>query len=235
MGFYAMFDPLYWMLIGPTMLFAMWAQMKVKGAFSKYSKIRNSSGISGAEAARQMLCREGVTDCTIEMTQGWLSDHYDPTTRTLRLSPDVYNNSSVAAVGIACHEAGHALQHAQNYGFLGLRSSLVPLAGIGSWLAWPIIFLGMFINSMGLAQIGIIIFSFTVLFQIITLPVEINASSRAKVALATTGIINSHEEIEGVNKVLNAAAMTYVAATIAAVAQLLYFLLRTGLLGGSDD
>ncbi|MHC4874064.1 MAG: zinc metallopeptidase, partial [Planctomycetota bacterium] len=223
MGYYAMFDPLYWMLIGPTMLLALWAQMKVKSAFGKYSRIRNSSGMTGAQAAQEMLYREGVTDCTIEVTGGWLSDHYDPSSRTLRLSPEVYNNPSVSAVGIACHEAGHALQHAQSYGLLKLRSSLVPLASIGSWLAWPIIIAGMIFGMLGLAKIGIIVFSFTVIFQIVTLPVEFNASSRAKTALATTGIIQSHEEIEGVNKVLDAAAMTYVAATIAAVAQLLYY------------
>lgn len=235
MGFFTMFDPLYWMLIGPTMLLALWAQLKVKGAYATYSRIRNSSGMTGAEAAKEMLYREGVTDCTIEMTQGWMSDHYDPSSKTLRLSPDVYSGQSIAAVGIACHEAGHALQHAQSYAFLGFRSAIVPLAGIGSWLAWPIIFMGMIFHSLQLAQIGVIVFSFTVVFQFITLPVEFNASSRAKLALANNGIIRTNEEIKGVNSVLNAAAMTYVAATVAAVAQLLYFMMRTGLLGGRSD
>ena len=151
------------------------------------------------------------------MINGWLSDHYDPTTKTLRLSSEVYNGRSIASVGIACHEAGHALQHAQHYAFLGLRSLLVPAANIGSKLSWIIIFAGILLNFMGLAKLGVVLFGFVVLFHLVTLPVEINASSRAKHALVFNGILNDHNEIEGINTVLDAAAMTYVAATIAAL------------------
>jgi hypothetical protein len=235
MGFYQMFDPLYWMLVGPAMLLAIYAQFKVKGAFNKYKKQANSTGFTGAQAAAEMLTRQGVGDCRIEMTKGLLSDHYDPTAKTLRLSPDVYNGRSVAAVGIACHEAGHALQHANGYSMLGLRSMLVPITNISSKAALPLLFIGMILGMFGLAKIGVILFGVTVVFQLVTLPVEFNASSRAKAALVQNNIITLPEEINGVNSVLNAAAMTYVAATIAALAQLLYYAIRLGLIGGGDD
>ncbi|MFH1998357.1 MAG: zinc metallopeptidase [Planctomycetota bacterium] len=228
-------DPLYIMLIGPTVLLALFAQLKVKGAYTRMSRIGTARGCSGAEAAARIMNSAGVTDVKIEMANGWLSDHYDPSKRVLRLSPDVFNGRSIAAVGIAAHEAGHALQHAGGYAPLNLRSTLVPLAGFGSWLAWPMIFIGMLLSSMAFVKTGIFLFSILVLFQIITLPVEFNASSRAKSALAGTGIVINQQEMNGVASVLNAAALTYVAATVTAIAQLLYFVLRSGLLGGGRN
>jgi uncharacterized protein len=225
MPMFGMFiDPTYLIIVGPTILIALWAQMKVKSAYGKYSRVANSRGLSGAEAAAELLRREGGGDVRIEATKGWLSDHYDPKSRTLRLSPDVHNGRSVAAVGIAAHEAGHALQHAQNYAFLGMRSALVPVAGIGSWLSFPLIFIGFFLHSADLVGVGVITFAAVVAFQFITLPVEFNASSRAKEALQRHGLLRA-EELTGVNKVLGAAAMTYVAATLTALAQLFYFVL----------
>lgn len=242
MGYYSsLFDPLYWILIGPTMLLAIYAQMKVKGAYATWSKVRNSRGITGAEAAEEMLRREGVTDCTIELSEGWLSDHYDPSKKVLRLSPDVYNGRSVASVGIACHEAGHAMQHAQSYAPLALRSYMVPLASVGSWLSMICIGLGsMMLGAesglgLSLAKFGVICFGTIVIFQLITLPVEFNASGRAKDALLRNGVLASHQEIDGVNAVLNAAALTYVAAAITALAQLLYWALRLGFLGNRSN
>ncbi len=232
MAIYPLFDPLYLMIIIPTIFLSIWAQAKVKGAYTKWSKVQNRRGMRGADAARDMLSREGIHDVRIEMTSGWLSDHYDPSTKTLRLSPEVYNGSSIASVGIACHEAGHALQHAHHYAFLGLRSMLVPAANIGSKLSWIVIFAGIILNIMGLAKIGVVLFGFVVLFQLVTLPVEINASSRAKHALVFNGVLSDNHEIEGVNNVLDAAAMTYVAATIAALGQFLYYALRV--FGGNN-
>ena len=232
--FFPMLDPLYLLLIGPTILIAIYAQFRVKSAFARFSRVGTSRGYTGADAAARVLADGGIRDVRIEEVRGFLSDHYDPSKKVLRLSPDVFNGRSVAAVGIAAHEAGHALQHATNYGPLSLRSALVPTAGLGSWLAFPMIFLGIFMGFMGLTYAGIILFGALVLFQIITLPVEFNASSRAKAVLASSGIVVREEEMHGVSQVLNAAAMTYVAATITAVVQLLYFLLRSGILGGGS-
>ncbi len=234
MGLFTLFDPVYWLFLGPAILFTIYAQFKVKAAYGHYSRVANSAGLTGAQAAREMLRREGLNDVQVEETQGWLSDHYDPRDRTLRLSPGVYRSPSVAAVGIACHEAGHALQHAHAYAFLGLRNALVPVAGIGSWLAWPIIIGGILFGSLGLAKVGLVLFAAIVAFQFITLPVEYNASSRAKDALVRNGVLSRAEEVDGASKVLNAAALTYVAATLAALAQLLYWALRLGMLGGDE-
>lgn len=254
-GWFTFFDPMYWLLVGPTVLLALWAQLKVKSAYAKYSRVPTRSGLTGAEAARQMLQREGVTDCRIEQARGFLSDHYDPRTKTLRLSPGVYGSRSVAAVGIACHEAGHALQHAGSYIPLSIRSFLVPVATFGSNMAWIFIIGGILLRGFGggaevaeagaqaaagggfgltVAKIGVALFSTAVLFQLVTLPVEFNASGRAKDALVSNGVLRSQEEITGVRRVLNAAALTYIAAAIAALAQLLYWALRLGLLGGRD-
>jgi Zn-dependent membrane protease YugP len=187
--------------------------------------------MSGAEAARRMLQSAGVNDVKVEPVQGFLSDHYDPRTRTLRLSPGVYKSDSVAAMGIACHEAGHALQHAQGYAALKLRTALVPVASIGSMLAWPMMFGGMLLNMANLLLLGVIAFSLMVVFQMVTLPVEFDASNRAKRQIRTLGIIQSDREAGGVSAVLNAAALTYVAAAITALMQLVYFAMRAGLLG----
>ena len=235
MGFFYGLDPLYWMLIGPTMVLALWAQLKVKSNFARYSKVTTANRLSGAEAAETVLRYANIRDVKIEEVGGMLSDHYDPRTRTLRLSPDVFSGRSIAAAGVAAHEAGHAIQHAMGYTPLKLRSAMVPLASFGSWLAWPMILFGMLLNSLHLMQFGVIAFTALVAFQLITLPVEFNASARAKAVLIKAGVLVNKQEAEGVERVLNAAAMTYVAATITAVAQLLYFAMRSGLLGGRRD
>ena len=231
MPFYTMFDPMYWIFIGPAMLIALWASIKVKSTFSKWSKVGVSSRMTGAEAAARVLQAEGLTDVKIEETTGFLSDHYDPRTKILRLSPQVYRVPSVAAVGVACHEAGHAIQHAQAYAPLKFRNAVVPMATIGSWLAWPMIMLGFMLHFKGLVLLGVIAFSVLVVFQLVTLPVEFNASKRAKSVLFNLGLVQVQQEADGVAAVLDAAAMTYVAATITALAQLLYFLMRLGVFG----
>ena len=239
MALFALFDPMYLIIVGPTILLALYAQYKVKSAYARYSRIGTARRTTGAQAARDVLASAGIpttrvsrTDgddlgnaVRIELTQGWLSDHYDPRTRTLRLSPGVYQSTSIAAVGIAAHEAGHAIQHAAGYSLMRLRSFMVPAASLGSWLAFPIILIGFFFRMAGLVNLGIILFGTLVVFQLITLPVEFNASSRARAALSTGGIISTDDEARGVARVLNAAAMTYVAATITALAQLLYFIM----------
>ncbi|HMB70577.1 MAG TPA: zinc metallopeptidase [bacterium] len=229
------FDPVYFIIVGPAMLLALWAQIRVKGAYDKWSRQAASSRLTGAQAAERMLQSAGITDVRVEQVQGYLSDHYDPRSKKLRLSPGVYGSQSVAAMGIACHEAGHALQHARGYAPLALRSAIVPVARIGSWLAWPMILFGMLLQMQNLALLGLIAFLALVLFQLVTLPVEFDASKRAKEQIRSLGIVHSEGEGRGVAAVLNAAAMTYVAATVTAVAQLLYFALRLGLLGGRND
>jgi Zn-dependent membrane protease YugP len=235
-----LFDPLYFLLLGPTMLLAIWAQAKVKSAYAHAGQIGTSSRCSGAEAARRILNNNGLTDVGIEPAQGFLSDHYDPRHRVLRLSRDVYGGRSLASVGIAAHEAGHAIQQAVRYGPLALRNGLVPLASTGSNLSIMIFMAGLVLSYMsggqgGFGQTlmigGILLFSAVVVFQIVNLPVEFNASSRAMAALTQSGIITAREQAP-VKKVLNAAALTYVAATLSAVMTLLYLLIRSGLLGG---
>ena len=220
------FDPRYLLFVGPAILLAIWAQVRVKSAFSKYSKVRTRSNLTGAEAAHAVLRSADIHDVTVEPVQGFLSDHYDPRTKTLRLSPDVYSGASVAAAGIAAHEAGHAIQHARHYAPLALRSFIVPVASIASNMALPLAFIGLVFQMAGLLYVGIILFSAAVLFQLVTLPVEFNASSRAKAALASSGIITDREEMEGVRTVLGAAAWTYVAAALTAIMTLLYLISR---------
>jgi len=228
------FDPLYLLLMAPAFLISLGAQIWVKSAFSKYSKIDSTSGYSGAQAAYNILRRNGIDDVDIEETSGFLSDHYDPRTKTLRLSPNVYRSRSLAALGIAAHEAGHALQHAYGYVPLQLRSLLVPVTSVGSNLAWPLLIIGFILHSAMLVQVGIIFFAGVVLFQLVTLPVEFNASSRALSALRKSGLVTEYE-ISGSREVLTAAAMTYVAAAAAAIMQLIYFLIRAGILGGREE
>jgi Zn-dependent membrane protease YugP len=235
MGFIGMMDPLYWVMIIPTMILAMWAQMKVKSNFSRFSKYTTERRLTGADAAEAVLNHAGIRGVRVEETRGFLSDHYDPRKRILRLSPDVFRGRSIAAAGVAAHEAGHAIQHAKGYAPLALRNAMVPLASFGSWLAMPMIILGILLQSLQLTQFGVLAFAALVVFQMITLPVEFDASSRAKTVLVKAGVLSNQAEVAGVNKVLNAAAMTYVAATITAVVQLLYFAMRAGLLGGGDD
>lgn len=224
---------IYLILTLPALLLGMWAQFRVKSAYAKWQQCGNRSGLSGAEAARDMLAREGVTDVRIEQVDGFLSDHYDPGAKVLRLSPEVYQNRSVASLGIACHEAGHALQHAQGYGALQIRSLLVMPIQIGSRLAVPLVIAGLAIGMLGLAKIGVMLFGVIVLFQLVTLPVEFNASARAKEALIRNGITRDHDEQSGVNEVLNAAAMTYVAAAVSAIGQMLYYVMMVT--GNSRD
>jgi Zn-dependent membrane protease YugP len=223
-------DPLYLILALPGLLLGLWAQMRVKGTFNKYSKVRTASNLTGAEIARHLLDSQGLNDVRVEQTQGFLSDHYDPRTRVLRLSPDVYGTPSVAAAGVAAHEMGHALQHSAGYGPLQVRSAIVPVVQFGSSLAPILILVGFLLRFTALAWVGVILFAGAVVFSLVTLPVEFDASRRAK-ALLTQGGIVSHEEAGGVNAVLNAAGWTYVAAAIAAIGQLLYYVLL--LTGGS--
>ncbi|HNW29107.1 MAG TPA: zinc metallopeptidase [Spirochaetota bacterium] len=227
-------DPLYWMMMAPVLILSLVATIKVKSTFNKYSKVMSASGMTGADVAKELLRRNGLTNVTVTETGGFLSDHYDPSKKVIRLSPNVFRSNSVAAIGVAAHETGHAIQHAKAYSPLVLRNTMVPVANIGSSLSWIIIFAGFIFGFMGLVKIGIILFSAVVVFQVITLPVEFNASSRAKEMLASYGLI-SQGELLGVRKVLSAAAMTYVAAAASSIMTLLYFLIRAGLLGGRDD
>ena len=219
-------DPMYFVFAMPPMLLGLWAQFKVKSAFNKYSQVRTQSGMSGAEAARRILQRGGLGNVTIETSQGMLSDHYDPGKKTLRLSEQVYSQPSIASVGVAAHEAGHAMQDKSGYAPLQLRSFMVPAVTIGSNIG-PILFMaGMFLaGTIGttLAWAGIILFGGTALFALVTLPVEFDASRRAKELLVSQGIVSS-AEMKGVNAVLDAAALTYVAAAAQAIMQLVYFL-----------
>ncbi|MCL5271301.1 MAG: zinc metallopeptidase [bacterium] len=218
------FDIRYLIIVGPAILLAIIASAKVKAAFARYSRVPAASGFPGAEAAAQMLRSAGLPGVSIERVSGFLSDHYDPSKKVLRLSPEVYDARSLASVGVACHEAGHALQDARHYAPLVLRNAIVPTASIGSNLAFVLILIGLFIQAFhGLALIGLALFGTVVVFQIINLPVEFNASSRAKGMLVDLGIVQPGAEAAGVASVLNAAAMTYVAATLTAILQMLYF------------
>ncbi|MBI3469662.1 MAG: zinc metallopeptidase [Planctomycetes bacterium] len=234
------FDPMYFLFVAPAILLALWAQAKVKWAYAMASQILSSSGHTGASAARRVLEHGGIYDVGIEQSSGFLSDHYDPRQRVLRLSPEVYHGRSLASLGIAAHEAGHALQHSHGYAPLAIRNGLVPLASVGSNLSMILIMIGLFLDyfhsllGWNLLLLGIGLFSVTVFFQVVNLPVEFNASSRARESLLALGLVDSDED-RVVKKVLSAAAMTYVAATITAILTLLYYLFRAGLLGGRRD
>jgi len=227
------FDPLYIFMMIPVFIISIIAQMWVKSAYAKYSRIPNRNRVTGAEAAQIIARRMGLR-INVELTSGLLSDHYDPRTRTLRLSPHVYNGYSIAAVGIAAHEAGHAIQHAHGYAPLQLRNALVPVTMLGSNLAWPLIFVGFVFHWLALIKVGILFFTAVVVFQLITLPVEFNASRRALKVLHDTNILTKRE-LPGAREVLTAAALTYVAAATAAILQLLYFLIRAGLIGSREE
>lgn len=227
---YYYYDPTY-MLIIISALISLFAQFLVNSRFSKYSRVRSRSGMTGAQAAECILQSQGIYDVAIQRVSGKLTDHYDPRNKTLNLSDAVYASTSVAAVGVAAHECGHAIQHARGYAPLSFRSALVPVANIGSQLSWLFIILGIFFGgSHTLIMIGILMFSAAVLFQLVTLPVEFNASGRALKLLSETGILQK-DEVSDTRKVLSAAALTYVAAAATAVLQLLR-LLR--LFGGND-
>lgn len=228
------FDPLYLLFFLPGLLLSLWASSKVKSTFRRYSNVPSARGLSGAEAARELIRHRGVSGVRIEETHGFLSDHYDPIHRVLRLSADVYHGRSLSALGVAAHEAGHAIQHARAYGPLKFRSFVVKPAMIGSNLGTLIAMMGLFVQSAGLVWIGIVLFAAFVLFTLVTLPVEFDASKRAVVALRDIGIITPRE-VEGTSAVLRAAALTYVAAAVTAVLQLLYFVMRAGLLSRSEE
>jgi Zn-dependent membrane protease YugP len=228
------FDPIYLLFVAPGMLLSLWASWRVKSTFAHYHQVRSRSGMSGAEAARELLRRQNINDVQIEPVDGQLSDHYDPTTKTLRLSADVYHGRSLSALGVAAHEAGHAIQHAHSYGPLAFRSVVVRPAMIGSNLGMIVLGLGLMTHATGIVWVGVALFSAFVLFTLVTLPVEFNASSRAIAALVDTSIV-SRSEAADTKRVLDAAALTYVAAAISAVLQLVYYLFRAGLLGGRND
>jgi uncharacterized protein len=227
------FDPLYIIMVLPALLLSIYAQIKVKSTYSRFSRMPTFRGVTGAQAAQMILRASNIHDVTVELTRGFLSDHYDPRSKVLRLSESVYAGNSIASVGVAAHEAGHAIQDALGYAPLKLRGALVPVSTLGSNLAWPLLMIGFIFTSQSLIMAGILFFTLAVLFQIVTLPVEFNASSRALAALPATGIL-SESEVKGARKVLSAAALTYVAAASAAILQLLYFILRSGLLGRDE-
>lgn len=206
------------------LILPLWAQSKVRGAYNKYSKIPTSSQMSGVEVARKILDDNGLYDVTIEQTKGTLSDHYDPRHKVVRLSPDIYHGRTMAAAAVAAHEVGHAIQDAEEYAFLRFRSALVPVANLGSNMSFILIIAGLFLNLANLILLGIVFMAAAVLFQLVTLPVEFNASSRAMDQLVVTGIIRNEEERD-TKKVLDAAALTYVAAAIVAVLELMRFIL----------
>lgn len=225
------FDPTYILLI-PAIIFTLYAQFKVQSTFSKYSEYRAASGMTGAQVARELLDSNQLRDVPVELTPGTLSDHYDPRARVLRLSPEVYHGTSLASLGVAAHETGHAVQHAHAYIPLSLRNGLFPIANLGSQLGFFLFFLGFIFGGNSLMiNLGIILFSAFVFFTLLTLPVEFNASNRAMVMLTDAGFLNRGEEASGARKVLNAAAMTYVASAAMAVLQLV----RMFLIRGSRD
>ncbi|HMD89675.1 MAG TPA: zinc metallopeptidase [Anaerolineaceae bacterium] len=216
---------LYFLFALPALILGFWAQLKVQSAFKKYSKVRSMTGLSGAQVARRMLDSNGLTNVRIEQVNGFLSDNYDPSQKVLRLSSDVYSGNSVASAGVAAHESGHALQDQTGYPLLALRTAMVPTVQIGSWLG-PIIFIVgyLFASTLGtnIALIGLLLFAATAAFALITLPVELNATHRAKVWLANSGTVYP-QEMKGVNSVLDAAALTYIAAAIQAISTILYY------------
>lgn len=227
MGYYY-WDPTYILVVIGAVI-CMIASARVKGTFNKYSQLRSMSGMNGAQVAQRVLQAAGIYDVQVRHVSGSLTDHYDPRTKTVNLSDPVYNATSVAALGVAAHECGHAIQHAKSYAPLSIRSALVPIANFGSMLAWPVILIGLFFNtrSSGLIiDIGILLFSAAVLFQLVTLPVEFDASRRALVMLRTQGIL-ADDELRYTRRVLKSAALTYVASAAAAILQLLRIILIT--------
>ena len=216
-------NPLFWLFALPGLLLGLYAQSRIKGNYAHYSQVRTPGNISGAQVARALLDSQGLTNVAIEQTSGVLSDHYDPRTKILRLSQEVYNTPSVAAAGIAAHEAGHALQDAEDYFPMKIRSGIVPLVQLGSNLG-PWLFLGgYFLGILELAWVGLLLFAFSSIFALVTLPVEFDASNRAKRLLVSQGILSGQAETEGVKKVLGAAAWTYVAGAVSSIGTLLYY------------
>ena len=226
MGYGLYFDPtMILVLIGAVLSF--WASSRVNTTFAKYSRVRSMTGMTGAEAAKRLLNSQGMYDVTVRSDRGKLTDHYDPRSKTVNLSEDVYNSTSVAAIGVAAHECGHAMQDNQGYSPLRIRAAFVPVASLGSRLSWPLILIGLIVSMPFLLELGIWMFVLAVLFQLITLPVEFNASRRAVSLLDSQGILRG-EEVDGTRKVLGAAALTYVAAAAASILQLLRLVILFG-------
>lgn len=235
--FYYGFDLTYLILVMPFVILSIWASTNVNSTFKRYSKVYSRRGLTGAQAAEQVLRNNGIYNVAIEKVSGNLTDHYDPKANVIRLSDTVYSNTSAAAIGVACHEAGHAVQYAQNYGPIKLRAAIIPVTNIGSMLAMPLIMLGLVLNFMTefsytFVYIGIGCFGLSLLFQLITLPVEFNASHRAVAAISGAGLLDQ-QELDGAKKTLRAAALTYVAAAAVSLMQLLRLLLIFG--GRRDD
>lgn len=238
---FGFFDPVYLLFVGPAMLLALWAQWRVKATYAQAMAVPASSGMSGAEAAHMLMQSYGISNVGIEESHGMLSDHYDPKAKVLRLSQEVYHGRSVGSLGIAAHEAGHAIQDATGYAPLRMRNGIVGFAMVGGQLSWLLILGGFMLGAAGtllgkgLLIAGIVLFSATVVFQLINLPVEFDASRRAKDLLKSAGIVREGQEYNSMRRVLNAAAWTYVAATLSAALTLMYYLFRSGLLGGSSN
>jgi len=218
------FDPMYFVIMGPAILLSIYASWKVRSAFNAGNQVMAACGATGAEAARVVLRQAGITNVDVEQTEGYLSDHYDPSAKVLRLSNEVYNGKSLAALGVAAHEAGHAIQDATRYPLLVLRGLLVPAASFGSSMSWILIMAGAFLAMKQLILVGVILFAAVVVFQLVNLPVEFDASARAKKMLGEIGLVRE-DEAHVVRSVLSAAAMTYVAATLSAVLNLVYYAL----------
>lgn len=229
MPFYSFFDPTMIILI-PAIIISFWAQHKISSTYNKYSQVRTMNGYTGREIARMMLDEAGLYDVRIEVINSRLGDHYDPSSRILRLSPEVYSGGSISSAGIAAHEVGHAIQHKERYAPLTIRNSIVPVVNFGSGISWILFFIGIVLGFKGLTWLGIILFSTVVIFQLITLPVEFDASTRALNILKSRGILYG-DETKNAQKVLDAAAMTYVAATLMAVSNLI----RLIAISNSDD
>ena len=239
MPYYYGFDWTYIVLVLPCVILSLWASANVNGTFKRYSKQFSRRGVTGAQAAAQVLSSNGVTGVRIERISGNLTDHFDPTTNVIRLSDDVYGSTSTAAIGVACHEAGHAVQYAQDYTPMRIRAAVIPATNLGSKLAMPLILIGLIFSSLGqlsytLVYLGIACFGLSLVFQLLTLPVEFNASHRALAAISQTGLL-TEEEQQGARKTLQAAALTYVAATATALAQLLRLMILFGNRGSRRD
>ena len=223
---YLYFDFTYLLLI-PALLFGIWAQAKVKSAYTKYSRVRNMRGYTGADTARMILEQNGIYDVRVQHISGNLTDNYNPVNKTLNLSDGVYDSATVAAVGIAAHEAGHAVQHAVGYFPIKLREAIIPVTKIGSWLYWPVILIGLLFSSQNLIDVGILLFSLIAVFQLVTLPVEFNASNRAIATIEKNEVLYG-QELSGARSVLRAAALTYVAALVSSLAQVLRLVILFG-------
>lgn len=239
MPYYYGFDWTYIVLVLPCVILSLWASANVNGTFKRYSKQFSRRGVTGAQAAAQVLSSNGVTGVRIERISGNLTDHFDPTTNVIRLSDDVYGSTSTAAIGVACHEAGHAVQYAQDYTPMRIRAAVIPATNLGSKLAMPLILIGLIFSSLGqlsytLVYLGIACFGLSLVFQLVTLPVEFDASHRALAAISQTGLL-TEEEQQGARKTLPAAALTYVAATATALAQLLRLMILFGNRGSRRD